>query len=323
MASASERVNQRLPQDYKRLRSFPNIRAIWLPIIEDELRQYWAAIAESIQAFQRANTELRQHIIANFEPEDNAEAIVSEVMNDRFPGALQLLEDLCPNVAQYLTGPSDSPPAGNEVQVISDSRRSVTMMPDPSTRDPPAGSGGVAPTAPMTPVSPLDTRGNVVRNGKGAISAYDDFPTSDVAPSAQPPPDPCPSSTTQPTNKRAYANINTSADNGEGSSRGAAAKRKKTGVEPTVRVTKTIGFWDVEGTDYVFEDKRFGPGWFVIRCNLSAIEGVNGPFRFTRHPISTGDALSHFRDSDRTCHDSGGRPYDMARIMMEHGHRGK
>lgn len=74
----------------------------------------------------------------------------------------------------------------------------------------------------------------------------------------------------------------------------------------------------MEGTEYVFQYPPFGPGWFVLRCDLGP---HSKPHTFTSHPFQAESALEHYNNC-KTCkgHDTT-RAYEPNDIVMSYGYR--
>ncbi|KAK3375729.1 hypothetical protein B0T24DRAFT_591432 [Lasiosphaeria ovina] len=90
--------------------------------------------------------------------------------------------------------------------------------------------------------------------------------------------------------------------------------------ESTLIPTKKpdIDSWEVEGSEYIFRYPAFGPGYFVLRCDLGSI---STPHTFTAHPFEGNLAVEHFNNC-KTCkgHDTT-RQYQPDDIVSLHGHR--
>ena len=76
----------------------------------------------------------------------------------------------------------------------------------------------------------------------------------------------------------------------------------------------------MEGIEYIFQYPPFGPGWFVLRCDLGPYAR---PHTFTSHPFRAELALEHYNNC-KTCkgHDSS-KTYEPNDIVMNYGHRGR
>lgn len=100
-----------------------------------------------------------------------------------------------------------------------------------------------------------------------------------------------------------------------------AKKTKASSEVPAIRTEKgTVEGWEVEGLEYIFEYAPFGPGWFVLRCDLGPHSPL--PHIFTLHPFQEERAYEHYNNC-KSCkgHDTT-RSYELNDIVMKYGRRG-
>lgn len=100
-----------------------------------------------------------------------------------------------------------------------------------------------------------------------------------------------------------------------------SAKKPKASSEVPAIETKNgnVEWWEVEGVEYIFEYPPFGPGWFVLRCELGPHSPP--PHIFTLHPFQEERAHEHYNNC-KSCkgHDTT-RSYELNDIVMSYGRR--
>lgn len=314
MASGNDAITRMLDPTYLASRDIEQVRKTWNPILHQEMGRHWDMIKEGMKGFAFAHTEMVK-VLAKYERDETAELVLHDFLDRMFPGALELLTQIGPYINQYPSCVTDE-----VILIIDDSdSRSVTMGPEPgsSRRPEPTTSMGPPPRpiGLLTPETPSRHRYGESSGDSGLSTIYD-VPDS-------PPPDAAHGPLTlQQTAKRSLDTL----DIEPAQSPGSPSKRAKkaTGLQSVApaKVTRTIDLWEVEGTDYIFKDKRCGHGWYVIRCNLGQQPGVNAPGKFVKNPLEGNTALNHFNDQSHTCHDTN-RKWTIEDIIRECAHRGK
>lgn len=76
----------------------------------------------------------------------------------------------------------------------------------------------------------------------------------------------------------------------------------------------------MDGFEYIFRDKRCGPGHYVIRCNVDRNPPMGHPGVFVKPPLEDNIALDHFNSQGHACHDSS-KEYSIDDIIREFAHQ--
>lgn len=316
-ATTDDLLVLQLPESYRASRNVDEIKRAWQTILEREVGRHLEKIKQDVQDFTSAQTKML-NLLATYERDETAELILRRFAQDSLPGLLHLLPGISSGSQLQLPIRLGDDPEG---MVDNDTdARSVTMGLEPivTTRTPPVASMGPpgdsgsvrvarAPVAPMAPA--------VESESEAGPSSFQEGPNVYL-----------PGDRLQ-IGKRP---LNTAADDSRSSS-SPSKKARTNGAGSrclqvnTSRVWRTIQIWEVHGTDYIFQDDRCGPGYFVIRCNLSeqGQVGVNKPFKFTdAHPLESNEALDHFNNWDLPCHSST-KSYTLDDIIRGFAHRGR
>ncbi|ROW06761.1 hypothetical protein VMCG_04181 [Cytospora schulzeri] len=310
MATTDEAISRMLPSEYRESRDIEQVKRTWNPILRRELGKHWDMIKEGMKGFIQAQDEAVK-ALAKYERDETAERVFRDFLDDVFPGALDILLQIGPTVNQYPGCSTDE-----EAMALDDSdARSVTMAPEPSSssRAGPTTSMGPPPRPSMftmlitEPLNPA-TRGKTEASGSGdpGPSSIFDVPVS--PPPASPDHGPL---TLQQNGKRPLASGSESAQASEMPNKKA---RKANGAQ------RTIDLWDVEAVEYIFKDKRCGPGYYVIRCNVERHPPLGHPGVFVKPPLEGTNALDHFNSPGHTCHDTS-KQYSIEEIIREFAYR--
>lgn len=299
-------IIQNLPQAYAESRDIEQIRKVWNPSLYQEMSRHWDLIKEGIKGFSLAHAGMLS-LITKFERDETAELVIRQFLDDKFPGALDLISQIDPLVNQY-----PSRLVQEAVMVCDDDdTRSVTMdvEPGPSTHRRGESLMGPPPrpAAPLTPVTPTGSKGTRHQGDheEPPVGNASEPSSSDTAHG---------SLVLQQAAKR-------SLDVGELDqplTPESPSKKAKTSTAPQSAspVTKSVEFWEVEGQQYIFKNDQWGPGWFMVRCGSAQ----RAPF--LKHPLRGSMVMDHFNDDDQTCHDSG-RIYTFDDVLRECTYRGK
>lgn len=308
MAATDE--SQMLSSEYRESRDIKRVKKEWDPFLRHQLGRHWEMIQEGIKGFLRARDDVFK-ALAKYERDETAELICGEFMDNVFPDALDVLAQLGPVVNKYPSYFKDAA----DMTIEDFDARSITMGPESSlsSRPGPTTSMGPPPrpTAPMKPVFGPATRGKTDVCGKESDNAE--------PPSIYEIPDSPPSDdydhgalTWQKNGKRSRDTLGTEALDTSG-----APSKKAKRANGTQR---TIDIQDIEGAEYIFRDKRCGPGHYVIRCNVGKSPRRGQPGVFVTPPLEEDTALDHFKSKSATCHDTT-KDYTIEDIIHEFAHR--
>ncbi|KAK2607629.1 hypothetical protein N8I77_006292 [Diaporthe amygdali] len=305
MAPAPDSITRMLPHDYKESRKIENIRNVWYPLLYQEMSRHWDLIKEGIKGFTRARDEMRSALV-NYERDETADSIVHDFLDNTFPGALELIKQIDPYLNQF-----PSRVAQEAVMICDDDDdiRSVTMDIESGPSNYRHGESSMGPpprpAAPLTPVTPAGLR-DTGNQGDDSSSAVWNHPGS-------PSPDPAHGRLSLlQTAKRSLDVMEVESPQNPGS---PTKKAKSTTGPQATEVTMDIELWEIEGKQYIFKDKRCGPGWFVVRC-----DPLDQRTQFEEHPLESNMAMKHFNevacdDHDRT------KKYTLDDIIREFTYR--
>ncbi|KAI3393552.1 hypothetical protein diail_4143 [Diaporthe ilicicola] len=309
MASSDDDIARMLPQDYVLSRDVERVRSIWNPVIHQEMSRHWEMIKEGMRGFKMTHDKIFS-TFTNYERNETAELILRDFLDNTFPGALELINEIDPVVNQY---PSRTDPEAIMVCDYDDNR-SVTMDLEagPSSRRHGDSSMGPPPrpVAPLTPVTPAGLRDTADQGAREPPSVWDhpDSPSSGPAPGT---------SSLRQTAKRSLHVMEFDSPRSPESPTKKA--KSSTGSQPAGLVTKTADLWEVEGEHYIFKDKRCGPGWHVVLCTIG-----EGPEKFHEHPLENNVAINHFNPQDPKnkiiCHDTS-KKYTLDEIIRDFTYR--
>lgn len=306
MASSSDYIIQKLPQAYAESREIEKVRRVWNPILDEEMSRHWNLIKEGIKGFSLAHAGMLS-VLARFERDETAELIIRQFLDDRFPGALDLISQIDPLVNQY-----PSHVVQEAVMLCDDDDvRSFTMDIEPGPSTYRRGESSMAPpprpAAPLTPVTPGGPKGTRHQN------AHEQPPVGDA-------PEDASSDTAHgslallQTAKRSLDVVEV--DHPRTPESPSKKAKSSTAPQPAGPVTKSVDFWEVEGQQYIFKDSQCGPGWYVVRCG----PGQRAPFLSA--PLRGNVAMDHFNHDNQPCHDSR-RIYTFDDVLLEYTYRGK
>lgn len=307
MTSTNDSITRMLPREYTESRDIETVRNYWNPIIDREMSKYWDLIKEGIRGFTLTRYKILS-ALTKLERDETAELIVRDFLDSTFPGALDLITQIDPVVNQY---PSRLAPEAVMV-CDNDDIRSVTMdvEPGPSTRRHGESSMGPPPrpAAPLTPVTPAGLRDIGEQGAREAPSVWDraNSPSSGTAHGLL---------SLRQTAKRSLDVMEFDPPQTPGSPTKKA--KGSTGLQPVGPATEPIDLWEVEARQYIFKDKRCGPGWYVVRCNTTL-----EPKKFQNHPLEDNLALDHFNSPTAVCHDTN-KMYSLDEIIRDFTYRGK
>lgn len=299
MASFSDSIVKKLPKAYAEFREIEKVRSVWNPLLDEEMSRHWNMIKEGMKGFSLAHAGMLS-ILTRFERDDTAELIIREFLDNRFPGALDLISQIDPLVNQY---PS------HIVRDICDDDdvRSVTMDVEPRPSNYRRGESSMAPpprpAAPLTPVTPAGPKGARRQDSQEQPPVEDASPDTDHG-----------SLALLQTAKRSLDVVEV--DHPLTPESPVKKAKRSTAPQPAGPVTKSVDFWEVEGQHYIFKDKQCGAGYFVVRCG----PGQRAPFLYP--PLNGNVAMDHFNDDKQPCHDSR-RIYTFDDVLMEYTYRGK
>lgn len=313
-------ILQQLPQAYKLSRLIQPICEAWQPVLDRKMGRYLDLVKEGIIGLSDAKMTVLKDL-AQFERDDTAQLIVREFLNEKLPGVFQLLHEISPQSNEY-ENHFMKPTAVEEDWDDMDSR-SFTMGPEPITpptsiltrtvmsmMGPPPHTN--APTAPMTPTEPSNDR-FPIQAGPSCIRSGPADPTSHGTYNLL---------TSQQKGKRPLDVVSLDEQQTSDSPRKRPRATVRFSTSATTQKPRTIVFAEVQGQDYIFKDHRCGEGWYIIRCNLSELEGINKPFSFSQHPLESSLAMNHFNSNGFSCHESD-RNYTVEDIIQGFSYRGK
>lgn len=308
MALSSDSVLRMLPQSYTESRSIEKIRDAWTPAVRQEMRKHLDLVKEGVKAFSRAHDELLSSISRSaLEKDETAELIIRQVTDDMIPGALDLISQIDQLVGQY-TGQV----APEAVMICDDDdSRSLTMGLEPGSSIRRQGESSMGPPprpavllTPVTPSAPID---NAEEGDHERTPTRDDrefVPSSTSHGSLALP----------QTAKRSLEVV----DIDDPRAPEPPTKRAMGSTAPRLDglVTGSVDFREVEGKHFIFKDKRYGAGRFVLRC------GPNQREPFLQHPLRSNVAINHFASKVHSCHDTE-RTYTLVDLLKEFTCRGK
>ncbi|KAI7785332.1 hypothetical protein LA080_007617 [Diaporthe eres] len=300
MTTSSDLIIQKLPREYVESRGIEKVRGTWIPLIDEEMSRHWDLIKEGIKGFSLAHAGMLS-ALTRFERDETAELIIRQFVDDRFPGALDLISQIEPLVNQY---PSH---VVEEAVMVCDDHdiRSVTMDVEPGPSNYHRGESSMPPpprpAAPLTPVTPAGPKGIRHQND------HEQPPVGDVSSDTD-----HGSLALLQTAKRSLDVVEV--DNPRTPESPTKKAKSTTAPHSTGKVTKSVDFWEVEGQQYIFKDNQCGPGWFVVRC------GPGQRVPFLKHPLKGNIATDHFNDDDQPCHDSR-RIYTFDDVLREYTYR--
>lgn len=299
MASFSDSIVKKLPKAYAEFREIEKVRSVWNPLLDEEMSRHWNMIKEGMKGFSLAHAGMLS-ILTRFERDDTAELIIREFLDNRFPGALDLISQIDPLVNQY--------PSHIVREICDDDDvRSVTMDVEPRPSSYRRGESSMAPpprpAAPLTPVTPAGPKGARRQDSQEQPPVEDASPDTDHG-----------SLALLQTAKRSLDVVEV--DHPLTPESPVKKAKRSTAPQPAGPVTKSVDFWEVEGQHYIFKDKQCGAGYFVVRCG----PGQRAPFLYP--PLSGNVAMDHFNDDKQPCHDSR-RIYTFDDVLMEYTYRGK
>lgn len=299
MGTTDEDISRFLPRDYRDSRDIEQVKKTWNPILQQEMSRHWDMIREGMKGFSLAYDKVLK-ALAKYERDETAEIVCREFLDNMFPGALDVLTQIGPLVDQYPSCFADE-----EAMALDDSdTRSVTMGPEPSSSKRPGLTTSMGPPPRPFALMLAEPSDPI---GKGRTGACGDVPDS-------PPPgitDHGPL-TLQQNGKRTLDTLE--GEPLQASEMPSKKARKTNGAQ------KTINYWDLEGVEYIFKDKRCGPGYYVIRCNVERHPPLGHPGVFVKPPLEGTNALDHFNSKGHTCHDSS-KEYSIDDIIREFSHR--
>lgn len=288
-----------LPREYRNSRDIEQVKKTWNPILHQEMSRHWDMIREGMKGFSLAHDKVLK-ALAKYERDETAEIVCREFLDNMFPGALDLLTQIGPLVDQY---PSCFADEGTMTLDDSDAR-SDTMGPEPGSSKRPGLTTSMGP--PPRPCAlmiaePFDSVGKAKTDACGDLPDSPPLGFTDHGPL-----------TLQQNGKRPLETL-------EGEPLQATETPSKK-AKKTNGAQKTINYWDVEGVEYIFKDKRCGPGYYVIRCNVERHPPLGHPGVFVKPPLDGTTALDHFNSRGHTCHDSS-KEYSVDDIIREFAHR--
>lgn len=282
-----QHIIRKLPRIY---RSPHHHQQEWEAVLRQEIGKYFDQAEKGIRGYLAARPAVLK-ILTIYERDETAQQLLHQYAE----GEIRRIRNLLQNGNAVLQGveaterPTSVVPAALEPEDIAlrMDRRSVTRAPEPtmlpgrqtlniSTTVTAPLPVTVSPQAPMTPnttpgrqnnspampgPSSLRTRANTpVSHGKRPVDGLEPEQRQQHTP---------------PPSKRAKKG---SFDHPQPVS--------------TIRVAGEFGWFEVENVEYIFQDVRCGPGWYIIRCNVSLrLPNVNAPACFTQHPLSSPGSL--------------------------------
>lgn len=297
-----------LPQWYTESRGIEKIKDAWTPAVRQEMRKHLDLVKEGVKAFSRAHDELLSSMSqSTLERDEIAELIIRQVTDDMIPGALDLISQIDQLVGQYT-----SQVAPEAVMVCDDDdSRSFTMGLEPGSYIRRQGESSMGPpprpAAPLTPVTPAGPRDNTDESAHERTTAQAD--REFLPPSAS-----HGSLSLLQTAKRPLEVVEID----DPRTPEPPTKKSKGSTAPRLYglVTGSVDFREVEGKHFIFKDKRYGAGWFVLRC------GPNQREPFLQHPLRSDVAMNHFASKVHVCHDTK-RTYKLVDLLKEFTCRGK
>lgn len=298
-----------LPSAYRESRDIEQVKKTWDPILRHVMGRHWEMIREGMEGFSTAHDDVLK-AVAKYEREETAELICREFLDNVFPGALDVLAQLGPVVNRY---PNYFTDTSVDMAVDNSDARSTTMGPEPSSSSRPGQTTSMGPPPRpyplMIPEFGPATRGE--GSGKAGSPAVCDTITD------SPPPEETDHGplTLQQSRKR---NRDTTTTGTETPQTGEPATNKRTRKANATQ--RTIALSVVEGFEYIFKDKRCGPGHYVIRCDVGDYPRLDHPGVFVTPPLEDDTALDHFNGRGHDCHDTT-RRYSIDDIIHEFAHR--
>lgn len=306
MALNSDSVPRMLPQWYTESRDIEKTKDAWTSTIRQEMKRHLDLVKEGVKAFSQGHDELLSSM-SQYERDETAELVIRQVTDDMIPGALDLISHMDQLVGQYT-----SQVAPEAVMVCDDDdSRSLTMGFEPGSSIRRQGESSMGPpprpAVLLTPVTPAGPRGNADDGAREPTPTRDDrefLPSSASHGSLA----------RLQTAKRSLEVVEID----DPRAPEPPTKKAKGSTAPRLDglVTGSVDFREVEGKHFIFKDKRYGTGWFVLRC------GPNQREPFLQHPLRSNVAMDHFAGDGHVCHDTK-RIYTLVDVLIEFTSRGK
>lgn len=284
------------------------IKEVWIPILHEDMSRHLDLIRQGVQGLSLARSMIRGTFVG-LERDEMVEAVMHEFLENVFPGAQA--RDLFSKMDQ-LVSQWPSYVAPEAVMVCDDEDiRSITMDFEAGPSNHHQGSSSMGPpprpAALLTPATPARPNDSAHHGAHEPPPPRDDaeYSSSDTSHG---------SLTLLQNAKRSLDVVETD----DPHTPGLPSKRTKSSTAPHLDslVAKTIDFREVEGKEFIFVDRRYGPSWFVLRC------GPDQQEPFLKHPLRGNVAMDHFASEGYTCHDSS-RIYTLEDVLIEHTYRGK
>lgn len=304
MAFNRDAADQRLSPSYRESRDIENIKNKWRRLVREEMSKHLELIKEGAKGFSQVRAGLLSMLI-DYES-NKAERVFGEILDEMLPGARDLVSQIGQLANQW---PSQVAPEA--VMVCEDANfRSPTMEVEPGPSNHRLGEPTMGPpprpTALPTPVTPAVPVDNVEEDAHEPPPLWEDRESIHSDSSLA-------SLSMLRTAKRSLDLAETEhPGNPE-----LPAKRAKNSAEKPLwgLVTKSVDFREVEGKQFIFQDSRYGNGWFALWCDRDQ----KPPFLV--HPLRKNVAINHFESRGHSCHDSE-RHYELEDILREYTYQG-
>ena len=281
-----------------------------MPIVHEEMSTHLDLIRQGMQGFSLARSKIRAAFTRSRESDETAEMVIHQFLDNMFPGAQA--RDLFSRMDQ-LVNQYHSYVAPEAVMVCDDDDvRSMTMGVEPgSSSNHHHGTSCMGPpprpAALLTSVTLAGPKDNMQHGAYELPPVRDDpeYLSSDTSHGCL---------TLLQTAERPLDVVEID----EPRTPELPSKKTKGSTAPHLDslVTKSVDFREVEGRQLIFVDRRYGPGWFVLRCG----PGQQKPF--LKHPLRGNVAMDHFASEGHTCHDTN-RIYTLEDVLIENTYRGE
>lgn len=311
MEFSREALNDEAARGYMESRNIEDIKNRLRLVIRRRMSQHLNLIKEEAKGFSQSHTEIHRWLTRDMhETVEQSELIIRQIVDDILPGALDLVSQIGQLADQW-----SSQVAPEAVMACDDDEfRPLNMGLElgPSNHRHGESSMGPPPrpTALPTPVTPGAPKDNVEEDAREPPPPIEEDRESVVS----------------DTSLVSFSRLQTarrSLDVAEMDHPGSPelpARRAKSSTTRPLRglVTNSVDFQEVEGNQFIFQDKRYSDdSWLALWCDRDKQQRP-----FLGHPFRTKAVFNHFDGSDHPCHGSDRRP-ELEEILREHTYRGE
>lgn len=309
MAFSREAFTDEPSRGYVESRNIEDIKNRLGPTIRRWMSQHLNLIKDGAKGFSQLHTEIHSTLTRDLgEKVETSELIIRQIVDDILPGALDLVSQISQLADQW---PSQVAPEA-VMACDDDGFRSLTMDLELGSSNHRHGGSSMGPpprpTALPTPVTPGAPRDNVedAREPPPPIEEDRESVHSDTS---------LVSISLLQTAKRS---LDVAEMDHPGSPELPASRAKSSTARPLWGlVTNSVDFQEIEGNQFIFQDKRYGDGWLALWCDRDKQQPP-----FLEHPFRTKVAFDHFNGSGHACHGSDRRP-ELEEILRECTYHGE